>query len=121
MRDFTVLFSKRDQRGRQHSTFGQEHTVNESGAKMDTQASLTSMLEIFITTQNTDSRGAWVAQSFERPTSAQVMISRLVSSSPTSGSVLTAQGLETASDSLSPLSLLLPCSHPVSLSKINKD
>ena len=102
MRDFTVLFSKRDQRGRQHSTFGQEHTVNESGAKMDTQASPTSMLEIFITTQNTDSRGAWGAQS------AQVMISRLVSSSPTSGSVLTAQGLEPASDSVSPLSLSAP-------------
>ena len=32
---------------------------------------------------------AWVAQSVERPTSAQVMISRFVSSSPRSGSVLT--------------------------------
>ena len=39
-------------------------------------------------------RGAWVAQSVERPTSAQVMISRFVGSSPTSGSVLTAQSLE---------------------------
>ena len=47
-------------------------------------------------------RGAWGAQSVERPTLAQVMISRSVSSSPTSGSVLTAQSLEPASDSVSP-------------------
>ena len=38
--------------------------------------------------------GAWVAQSVKCPTSAQVMILRFVSSSPTSGSVLTAQSLE---------------------------
>ena len=49
-----------------------------------------------------DSGGAWVAQSVERPTAAQVMISRSVSSSPASGSVLTAQSLEPASDSVSP-------------------
>ena len=58
-------------------------------------------------------RGAWVAQSVERPTSAQVMISRSVSSSPASGSVLTAQSLEPASDSVSPSlsapSLLMLC------------
>ena len=48
------------------------------------------------------SRGAWVAQSVERPTSAQVMISRSVSSSPASGSVLTARSLEPVSDSVSP-------------------
>ena len=46
--------------------------------------------------------GAWVAQSVGRPTSAQVTISRYVSSSPTSGSVLTAQSLEPVSDSVSP-------------------
>ena len=46
--------------------------------------------------------GAWVAQSVERLTSAQVMISRLMSSSPASGSVLTAQSLEAASESVSP-------------------
>ena len=46
--------------------------------------------------------GAWVAQSVKRPTSAQVVISRSVSSSPASGSVLTAQSLEAASDSVSP-------------------
>ena len=47
-------------------------------------------------------QGAWVAQSVERLTLAQVMISRFVSLSPTSGSVLTAQSLEPASDSVSP-------------------
>ena len=47
-------------------------------------------------------RGAWVAQPVERLTSAQVMISRFMSSSPTSGSVLTARSLEPASDSVSP-------------------
>ena len=48
------------------------------------------------------SRGTWVAQSVKPPTWAQVTISRFVSSSPTSGSVLTAQSLEPASDSGSP-------------------
>ena len=47
-------------------------------------------------------RGAWVAQSVKRPTSAQVMISQSVSSSPKSGSLLTAQSLEPVSDSVSP-------------------
>ena len=65
-----------------------------------------------------DSWGAWVAQSVERPTSVQVMISRSVSSSPMSGSVLTAQSLEPVLDSVSPLSLTLPRS--CSVSKINK-
>ena len=46
--------------------------------------------------------GAWVAQSVKHPTSAQVMISRSVSSSPASGSVLPAQSLEPVSDSVSP-------------------
>ena len=47
-------------------------------------------------------RGAWVAWSVKRLTLAQVMISRSVSSSPASGSVLTAQSLEPVSDSVSP-------------------
>ena len=42
-----------------------------------------------------------MAQSVERPTSAQVTISRSVSSSPASGSVLTAQSLEPVSGSVS--------------------
>ena len=46
--------------------------------------------------------GTWVAQSVERPTSAPVMISQSVSSSPALGSVLTAQSLEPALDSVSP-------------------
>ena len=60
--------------------------------------------------------GAWVAQSVERPTLAQVMISQSVRLSLTLSSVLTAQSLEPASDSVSPsLSLPLPCSCSVSL------
>ena len=41
-------------------------------------------------TQKMTKGGAWVAQSVRHPTSAQVMISRSVGPSPTSGSVLTA-------------------------------
>ena len=46
--------------------------------------------------------GTWVAQSAKHPTSAQVRISQFVNLSPTSGSVLTAQSLEPALDSVSP-------------------
>ena len=46
-------------------------------------------------------RSAWVARWLQRPTSAQVAISLSVSSSPASGSVLTAQSLEPVSDSVS--------------------
>ena len=65
-----------------------------------------------------NSRGAWVAQSVRRPTSAQVMISWFVGSSPASGSVLTARspGLSSDSVSLCP-SLLIFC---LSLSLKNK-
>ena len=61
-----------------------------------------------------------MAQSVKHPTLAQVMISQLVSSSPVSGSVLTAQGLEPALDSVSPS---VPAPPPLALSvslKINK-
>ena len=55
--------------------------------------------------------GAWVAQWVERLTSAQVMISPFTSSSPASGSVLTARSLECVLQILClPLSLTLPCS-----------
>ena len=47
-------------------------------------------------------KGAWVAQSAKRLTSAQVMISQFVSSSPMSGSMLMARSLEPVSDSASP-------------------
>ena len=66
-----------------------------------------------------------MAQSVERLTVAQVMISRSVSSSPTLGSVLTAQSLEPVSDSMSPSLSVPPPAHArslslsVSLSKIN--
>ena len=63
-----------------------------------------------------------MAQSVEHPTSAQVMISQFVSLSPASGSVLTTQSLEPASDSVSPslsASSLLKLS--LCLSKINKN
>ena len=43
-----------------------------------------------------------MAQSVKRLTSAQVMISQFVCSSPASGPVLTAQNLEPVSDSVSP-------------------
>ena len=63
-----------------------------------------------------------MAQSVKRLTSAQVMISRFVSSSPTSGSVLTAPSLEPASDSVSLSLSAPPPAHALSLSvsKINK-
>ena len=48
------------------------------------------------------SKGTWVARPVERPTSAQVVISRFVGSSPAWGSVLTARSLEPTSDSVSP-------------------
>ena len=66
-------------------------------------------------------RGAWVAQSVKHPTSARVMISRSVSSSPTLGSVLTAQSLEPISDSVSPSLWPSPIrALSLSVSKINK-
>ena len=49
-----------------------------------------------------------MAQSVKRPTSAQVMISWLVNSGPASGSVLPAQSLEPALDSVSPSLSALP-------------
>ena len=71
-------------------------------------------------------RGTWVAHSVKRPPSAQVMITRFVGSSPVSGSVLTVQSLEPASDSSEPgfcvsLSLCLSPTHALStLSLKNK-
>ena len=49
-----------------------------------------------------------MAQSVKRPTPAQVMISRFMSFTPASGSVLTAQSLEPALDSVSPSLSVLP-------------
>ena len=62
-----------------------------------------------------------MAQSVERPTSAQVMISKSVNSSRVSGSVLTARSLEPASDSVSPsLAAPPPLTLSLCLSKIKK-
>ena len=66
-------------------------------------------------------RGPWMAQSVKHPTSAQVMVSWFVSSSPVSGFVLTAQSLEPALDSVTPSLSSLPqlvLCLSVSLSKI---
>ena len=65
--------------------------------------------------------GAWEAQSVTHPTLAQVMISQFVSLRPALGSVLTAQSLKNASDSVSH-SFLAPPRLVLSLClpKINK-
>ena len=72
-----------------------------------------------VSIKNEISRGAWVAQSVEHSTSVQVMISRFVSLSPVSGSVLTAGSLEPALGSVSP-SLSAPPLLTLSLSVKNK-
>ena len=60
-----------------------------------------------------------MAQAVKHLTSAQVMISQFVGLSPASGSVLTVQSLEPASDSVSP-SLSSPPLLALSLSLKNK-
>ena len=60
-----------------------------------------------------------MAQWVKLPTSAQVMISRFLGSSPVSGSVLTAQSLKPDSDSVSP-SRSAPLPLALSLSLKNK-
>ena len=65
--------------------------------------------------------GAWVAQLVKHQTLAQVMTSWFVSLRPVSGSVLTAQSLQPALDSVFPsLSASLAFALCLSLSKINK-
>ena len=69
----------------------------------------------------TSIRGVRVAQLIKRPASAQVTISQFVGSSPSSGSVRTAQSLEPVLDSVSPsLFAPPPFARARSLSKINK-
>ena len=77
--------------------------------------------------KRSENRGAWVAQSVKRPTSARVMTSQFVGSSPASGSVLMARSLEPVSASVSPslsapppLTLCLPLSPSVSKINIKK-
>ena len=62
------------------------------------------------------SGGTWVVQLVERLTSAQVLILRFMGSSPIWGSVLTAQSLKAASDSVSP-SLSAPALFVLSLAQ----
>ena len=66
--------------------------------------------------------GAWVAQLVKCLTLAQVMISQSVGSSPASGSVLTAQSLEPAFNSVSHSSLCPSpaCARSLSLSLSQK-
>ena len=61
-----------------------------------------------------------MAPSVKRPTSAQVTIPRFVGSSPPWGSVLMAQSLKSAWDSVSPSLSASPPPRALSLSKINK-
>ena len=61
-----------------------------------------------------------MAQSVERPISAQVVILQFVSSSPASGSVLTARSLEPASIMCFPLSAPPPLVLCLCVSKVNK-
>ena len=78
-------------------------------------------VSLSLSLKNKLKRGTWVAQSVKRLTLAQVVISQFVSSSPASGSVLTAQSLEPASDSVSPsLSVPSPLMLSFSLSLKNK-
>ena len=63
--------------------------------------------------------GVWVAQSVDHPTLAQVMFSWSGGSSSQSGSVLTAQSLEPALNSVSP-SLSTPPLFVLSLKNKNK-
>ena len=89
-------------------------SANKSRAKIYSQVSSVCYLRV---------RDTWVTQLFKQLTSAQVMISQFVGLSPASGSVLTAQSLEPASDFVSP-SLSDPSPLAVclslSLSKISK-
>ena len=61
------------------------------------------------------SRGIWVAQSVKRCTLAQVIVSWPMGSSPTSGSVLTAQSRSLLQILCLPLCLPLPHSHSLCL------
>ena len=64
-------------------------------------------------------RGAWVAQSVKRPTSAQVMVSWFVSSNPMLGSMLSAQSLLWILSLCLSLSLSPSTTYVLSLSKTN--
>ena len=77
-----------------------QHPVASSGGR--------GIINKWVLQQNLGYGGTCVAQSVERLTSAQFMISQFLSSSPTLGSVLTGQGVECASYSVSPSLSLCP-------------
>ena len=88
----------------------QPHTGSHTGSQLqgvpppsqaNTHKLLTFATDLLLILEN-KLRSASVAQSVKHPTSAQVMIVQFMSSSPASGSVLTAQSPEPALDSASP-------------------
>ena len=105
-------------RGMVHSGLNLDGEVPEGGETRLAETLNVGLRGVEVTLKRLSLRGAWVAQSVKRPTSAQVMILRFVGSSPALGSVLTAQSLEPASDCVS-LSLCPPLLM-LCLSKINK-
>ena len=87
----------------------EKHKLRDPCCSADTKINMTNIKKttsrhfiVKMLLKNKRSRGAWVAQSVKRPTSAQVTISPSVSLSPASGSGLTAQSLEPVSDSVFP-------------------
>ena len=109
-------------RGMVHGGLNLDGEVPEVGETRLAETLNAGLRGVEVTLKRLALRGAWVAQSVKRPTSAQVMILRFVGSSPASGSVLTAQSLEPASDSVSPsLPAPPPLTYTLSLSKINKN
>ena len=79
-----------------------ERTEIDRPQKINNSQQIIEMRISFANGKRNLSRGTSVAHLVMGPTSAQDMISQFVSLSPLSGSVLTAQSLEPASDSVFP-------------------
>ena len=87
----------------------------------DSSRASTSLKKPFVNIRRRQMRGAWAAKLVKHLTSAQFVISWFMSSSPTLGSVLTAQILDPALDSVFPsLSTPSPLTHCVSVSQDRK-
>ena len=71
-----------------------EKTMRKEGRLTFIYIDILFILKGFVFLKNRNFGGTWVAQSVDHLTLAQVMISRFLSLSPTSGSVLTAWSLE---------------------------
>ena len=78
--------------------------IKSSPQKRDTEGPRSALRgeESGMAVHSRDGRGHWVTQLVKQLTSARVMISRFMGSSPASGSVVIAQSPEPASDSVSP-------------------